>query len=61
MGRTERYTISGTGKLVSRPKKCLSRPAFYFLVPGFFPWGKRLRREVDHSPPSTAAIKNQWS
>jgi hypothetical protein len=31
-------------------------------VPGFFPsMLKRPGREVDHSPPSSAEVKNEWS
>jgi hypothetical protein len=30
--------------------------------PGLFPWGvKRPGREADHSPPSSAKVKNVWS
>jgi len=31
-------------------------------VPGLFPWGvKRQGREADHSPASSAEVKNAWS
>jgi hypothetical protein len=26
-----------------------------------FPWGKAAGREADHSPPSSAEVKNVWS
>jgi len=28
---------------------------------GSLPWAKRLVREVDHSPLSSAEVKNEWS
>jgi hypothetical protein len=28
---------------------------------GFFPWGKAAGDEADHSPPSSAVVKNEWS
>jgi hypothetical protein len=28
---------------------------------GSFPWVKRPRREADHSPPSNAEVKKEWS
>jgi len=28
---------------------------------GSYPEGKATRRETDHSPPSSAEVKNEWS
>jgi hypothetical protein len=37
-------------------------PASYSRVPGAVsPGGKAMRREADHSPPSSAEVKNAWS
>jgi hypothetical protein len=30
-------------------------------TPAFFAGGKSTGREVDHSPPSSAEVKNEWS
>jgi hypothetical protein len=45
--------------LVSRPALRPTQPPVQ-LVPGSFPRGKaRPRRDADHSPPSTAKVKNE--
>jgi hypothetical protein len=32
----------------------------FILLPSFFPGVKRLRREIDHSPPASEELKNEW-
>jgi hypothetical protein len=43
-------------KLVLRPTQSSIQG-----VPGFFPRGKMAGLEVDHSPPSSAKVKYEWS
>jgi hypothetical protein len=39
-----------------------AQPASYPMgTRGSFPWVKRPEREADHSPPSSAKVKNAWS
>jgi len=40
----------------------LAHPASYLMVTvGTFAEGKAARHEADHSPPSSAEVKNAWS
>jgi hypothetical protein len=65
-GMTVRGSNSGMGKkmfLFSKPAKTDpgAQPPVVQWVPGFFPNGaKRPDREVEHSPPSRAEVKNTW-
>jgi hypothetical protein len=43
----------------SRPAGSTQHPVQ--LVPGFLPWLTRPVREVDHCPPSSAEVMDEWS
>jgi hypothetical protein len=62
------YVLDGRGYIPSRGKRVVctpQRPDRLWDPPSFLPnvyWGlKRQRREADHSPPSSAEVKNGWS
>jgi hypothetical protein len=66
MGWTVRGSDPGRGKRLfaspNRPNRLSGPPSLLFSgCRGFFPGGlKRPGREVDHSPPSSPKIKNEW-
>jgi hypothetical protein len=40
---------------------CCALPTISLTLLGYWLWGRRPGRETDHSPPSSAEVKNAWS
>jgi len=60
-----RFVCSGLGiflfTTVSRPALGPTHPPIQWVLKGSFPGVRQPDLEADHSPPSSAAVKNAWS